>query len=111
MTLKIAQLAWEKKIPCFCADLTVNPILVDWNKCVAARLAPFPNMEIGLQETNGHQYYKNWDKMLTYHPKAGAKWTQTQKGVYLTDQSFYEESGGIFQPSAHYEQMFKNAGK
>ena len=36
MTLKIAQLAYEKKISCFCADLTVNPILVDWNKCVAA---------------------------------------------------------------------------
>ena len=32
MTLKIAQLAYEKKVPCFCADLTVNPILVDWNK-------------------------------------------------------------------------------
>ena len=71
----------------------------------------FPNLNIGLQETNGHQYYKNWDKMMTYHPKAGATWTQTQKGVYLTDKSFYEESGGIFQPSAHYEEMFKNAGK
>jgi len=111
MTLKIAQLANEKKIPCFCADLTVNPILVDWNKSVAARLAPFPNMDIGLLETNGHQYYKNWDKMMTYHPKAGATWTQTRKGVYLTDKSFYEESGGIFEPSAHYEEMFKKAGK
>ena len=107
MTMKICQLAHEKKIPCFCADLTVNPILVDWNKCVAARLAPFPNLNIGLQETNGHQYYKNWDRMMTYHPRAGAKWTQTRKGVYLTDKSFYDESGGIFLPSAHYEQMFK----
>ena len=106
MTLKIAQLAYKKQIPCFCADLTVNPILVDWNKSVAARLAPFPNLDIGLLETNGHQYYKNWDKMMTYHPKAGAKWTQAQKGIYLTDKSFYEESGGIFQPSLHYEQMF-----
>ena len=69
MTLKIAQLAYEKKISCFCADLTVNPILVDWNKCVAARLAPFGKIDIGLQETNGHQYYKNWDKMMTYHPR------------------------------------------
>jgi L-alanine-DL-glutamate epimerase-like enolase superfamily enzyme len=111
MTLKIAKLAHEKKVPCFCADLTVNPILVDWNKWVAARLQPFPNMDIGLQETNGHQYYKNWDKMMTYHPKAGAKWTQSEKGVYLTDKSFYEESGGIFQPSAHYEQMFRNEAK
>ncbi|MEO6290104.1 MAG: enolase C-terminal domain-like protein [Ginsengibacter sp.] len=108
MTMKITQLAYEKKIPCFCADLTVNPILVDWNKCVAARLQPFANIGIGLQETNGHQYYKNWDTMMTYHPRAGAKWTQTHEGVYLTDKSFYDESGGIFQPSPHYEQMFNN---
>jgi len=111
MTLKIAQLAYEKNIHCFCADLTVNPILVDWNKCVAARLAPFPNMDIGLLETNGHQYYKNWDTMMTYHPMPRATWTQTQNGVYLTDKSFYKESGGIFQPSGHYEQIFKNGDK
>jgi L-alanine-DL-glutamate epimerase-like enolase superfamily enzyme len=107
MTMKICQLAHEKKIPCFCADLTVNPILVDWNKNVAARLAPFPILNIGLQETNGHQYYKNWDKLMSYHPRATANWTQTQKGVYPTDKSFYEESGGIFEPSQHYEEMFR----
>lgn len=106
MTMKITQLAYEKGIPCFCADLTVNPILVDWNKSVAARLPPFPGVTIGLQETNGHQYFKNWDKLMTYHPKAGSTWTRTQKGVYPTDQSFYAESGGILMPSAHYEQLF-----
>jgi L-alanine-DL-glutamate epimerase-like enolase superfamily enzyme len=106
MTMRITQLAHEKKIPCFCADLTVNPILVDWNKNVAARLAPFPNIDIGLQETNGHQYYKNWNKMLSYHPRGRANWTQTRQGVYITDKSFYEQSGGIFEPSEHYEQMF-----
>ena len=108
MTMKITQLAFEKKIPCFCADLTVNPILVDWNKCVAARLSPFPNMAIGLQETNGHQYYKSWDKLMSYHPKAGASWTKTNKGIYLTDRSFYEQSGGIMEPSHHYTQMFSD---
>lgn len=106
MTMKITQLAYEKKVPCFCADLTVNPILVDWNKAVAARLPPFPGMTVGLQETNGHQYFKNWDRLMSYHPKAGASWTQTQKGVYLTDQSFYDQSGGILEPSAHYEALF-----
>jgi L-alanine-DL-glutamate epimerase-like enolase superfamily enzyme len=108
MTMKIAQLGHEKNIPCFCADLTVNPILVDWNKNVAARLAPIPNMQIGLQETNGYQYYKNWDKLMSYHPMATASWVQSQKGVYPTDKSFYEKSGGIFEPSPHYEQMFKS---
>jgi hypothetical protein len=108
MTMRVTQLAHEKNIPCFCADLTVNPILVDWNKCVAARLAPFPNIGIGLQETNGHQYYKNWDTMMSYHPRADASWIKSKDGVYTTDKSFYEESGGIFYPSAHYEEMFSH---
>jgi L-alanine-DL-glutamate epimerase-like enolase superfamily enzyme len=111
MTLKIAQLAYEKQVPRFCADLTVNPILVDWNKCVAARLPYLPNLNIGVLESNGPLYYKNWQKMMTYHPKAGAIWTQTRKGVYPTDKSFYDESGGIFLPSAHYVELFKDARK
>lgn len=109
MTMKITQLAYEKKVPCFCADLTVNPILVDWNKNVAARLQPFPGMTVGLQETNGHQYYKNWEKLMAYHPKKDGSWVRTQKGVYLTDASFYAESGGILTPSRHYEEMFEAA--
>ena len=108
MTMKIAQLAHENKIPCFCADLTVNPILVDWNKNVAARLAPFPELGIGLLETNGHQNYKNWDKMLRYHPRFGASWTKTRDGVFNLDQDFYDSSGGIFLPSEHYVKMFEH---
>lgn len=108
MTMRVTQLAHEKNIPCFCADLTVNPILVDWNKNVAARLAPFANIGIGLQETNGHQYYKNWNRMMTYHPRANASWIQSQNGVYVTDKTFYQESGGIFLPSEHYEHMFRH---
>ncbi|GAB3956934.1 hypothetical protein GCM10028805_48200 [Spirosoma harenae] len=109
MTMKITQLAYEKGVPCFCADLTVNPILVDWNKNVAARLPPFPGMTIGLQETNGHQYFKNWDRLMSYHPKTGAPWTQTVRGVYPTGDSFYNESGGIFFSSAHYEELFRQS--
>ncbi len=51
-----------------CADLTVNPILIDWNKNLAARLKPFPGLEMGLLETNGDLNYRNWEKMLIYHP-------------------------------------------
>jgi L-alanine-DL-glutamate epimerase-like enolase superfamily enzyme len=108
MTMKITQLAHKKKIPCFCADLTANPILVDWNKCIAARLAPFPQLTVGLQETNGHQYYKNWQRMMSYHPRAGAQWTVTKNGVYITDRSFYEQSAGIFESSPHYVELFKD---
>ena len=44
MSLKIARLAHERGVPCFCADLTVNPLLVEWNKNVAARLASLPQL-------------------------------------------------------------------
>ncbi|MDQ6814402.1 MAG: L-alanine-DL-glutamate epimerase, partial [Bacteroidota bacterium] len=107
MTMKIAELAYQKNITCFCADLTVNPILVEWNKNVAARLQPSANIGIGLQETNGRQYYKNWDKMMTYHPQPNAEWAKVEKGVFVIADSFYDRSGGIFDSSPHYEEMFK----
>ena len=107
MTLKISNLAFKNKIPCFCADLTVNPILVDWNKCIAARLPSVSGFNLGLQETNGWQNYKHWEKMCTYHPLPNASWTKTSNGVYETDESFFEESGGIFHASPHYEEIFQ----
>lgn len=111
MTMKIAQLAYEKNIPCFCADLTVNPILVEWNKNVAARLPAFPGMTTGLQEANGHQYYKQWAKMAANHPFPNAGWVNTKKGVFELDDDYYQKSGGIFEPIAYYESMFAGGEK
>ena len=111
MTMKIAQVAHENKVPCFCADLTINPILVEWNKNVAARLAPFPGLGLGLLETNGHQNYKNWETMRTYHPDKDASWAQTKAGVFELNDDYYAKSGGIFMPSQHYEEMFAVAKK
>lgn len=96
MSLKIAKLAAEKNVPCFCADLTVNPILVDWNKNFASRLAALPGMNIGVLETNGHQNYKNWNSMMVAHPCAGADWLKMNEGVFSLSEDFYEKSGGIF---------------
>jgi L-alanine-DL-glutamate epimerase-like enolase superfamily enzyme len=107
MTLKMAQLAHEEDMPCFCADLTVNPILVDWNKSVAARLAPFPGLDTGMMETNGHQNYADWETMQSYHPRAGAPWTQVTNGAFELDNGFYEDNAGILTPSAHYQQLFQ----
>ena len=107
MTLRIAKLAHERKVPCFCADLTVNPILVDWNKTVAARLAPLPGLNLGLVETNGHQNYRNWEAMRGYHPCADAPWTRADRGVFRLDEDFYARSGGIFLSSPHYESLFR----
>ena len=83
MTMKIAQAAHERNIPCFCADLTVNPILVEWNKNVAGRLNSFPGLgNLGLVESNGHQNYKNWETMMSYHPRKDGAWVRAANGVY-----------------------------
>jgi L-alanine-DL-glutamate epimerase-like enolase superfamily enzyme len=106
MTLKIINVAYENKIPCFCADLTVNPILVEWNKNVAARLTPFPGIGLGLVETNGHQNYKNWSTMRSYHPYPDAAWANTSKGIFELGEDYYKKNGGIFVQSQHYKEMF-----
>jgi hypothetical protein len=94
-------------VPCFCADLTVNPILIDWNKNIAARLGPFPGLgNLGLLESNGHQNYTNWDTMMGYHPRKEGAWVNSKEGVYELDNEFYRTGGGIFDESVHYEKMF-----
>lgn len=105
MTFKIAAAAHARGVPCFCADLTVNPILVDWNKAFAARLAPLPGLEVGLLETNGRQYYRAWKQMEAYHPQAGASWTRLADGLFRLTDEFYDRSGGIFDESPHYRDL------
>ena len=106
MTMKIASVAKKNDVPCFCADLTVNPILIDWNKNIAARLDPFPGLGTGLLETNGHQNYKNWQTMESYHPCKDANWRKTNDGVFQLDDDFYEKNGGVLMDSEHYQNMF-----
>ena len=105
MSLKIARLAHERGVPCFCADLTVNPVLVEWNKAVAARLAPFPGLGLGLLETNGHQNYRNWEAMRAHLPAPEAPWTRPQRGVFELDADYYARSGGVLAPLPHHEKL------
>ena len=105
MSLKIAKLAHERNVPCFCADLTVNPVMVDWNKCVAARLKPLPGMKIGVLESNGLQNYSNWDAMTSYHPYGNALWAHAENGLFNLNEEFYELSGGILEDSPHYVEI------
>lgn len=108
MSMKVAKVAHDNNVPCFCADLTVNPILVEWNKAIAARLGAFPGIKgsLGLVESNGHQNYKQWDEMLTYNPTSGASWAKVEKGVYNLNEDYYQRSGGIFEQSPHYAKWF-----
>lgn len=102
LSLPVARLADERNVPCMCSDLTVNPILVNWHKNLAARLAPFPGIGMGLMETNGDANYCNWDTMKRY----STAWAAPSGGVFDLDEEFYRRSGGIFEPAAHYEDMF-----
>jgi len=106
-SLRTALTASSNGIPCFCADLTVNPLLLDWNKNVAARLAPLPGLKIGVIESNGAQNYCNWEQMRKRHPMGNARWTEPTAGMFILDESFYETAGGIFQQSKHYADLAK----
>ena len=107
MTLRIAEVAYRHGIPMFCADLTCSPLQVDWNKNVAARLAPLPGVKVGLIETNGHQNYRNWEVLNGYHPIPNAPWSMVDGGCFTLGEEFYRTSGGIFGFPDHYLNLLK----
>jgi len=106
MTFRMLETARKYGMKAFCADLTVNPIMVDWNKNVAARLEPIGGMKIGAIESNGPQNYVKWDEMCARHPMCGASWMSGDSGVFTTGADFYKASGGIFEDSAYYKELF-----
>jgi len=101
VTMKMAEYAEKMGVQCFCADLTVNPLMLEWNKNVAARLSPLRGMKIGVVESNGAQNYVNWDEMCRY---AGER---DDKGSFyeLTDNFF--SSSDIFETRDHYLKRIK----
>jgi L-alanine-DL-glutamate epimerase-like enolase superfamily enzyme len=107
MTMKMAKAAHDNNIPCFLADLTCTPILVDWNKNIAARLDPFPGLkDMGLLESNGHQNYVNWNDLVSYSPYPEGSWIKSKDGLFHLDKDFYEKSGGVLKSSEHYLNLF-----
>ena len=105
MSFRMAAAAFERGVPCFCADLTVNPALVEWNKLFGAHLAPMPGLGMQLLETNGFQNYRAWDRLTAQHPIPGAPWIVPRAGVFELIPSFFEQSGGLFAPLPHYEAL------
>jgi L-alanine-DL-glutamate epimerase-like enolase superfamily enzyme len=107
MTMKMAKVAYENNVPCFMADLACTPILVDWNKNIAARLSPFPGLKkMGLLESNGHQNYVNWNKLVSYCPYPDGSWINSKDGLFHLGKDFYEKSGGVIKSSEHYLNLF-----
>jgi L-alanine-DL-glutamate epimerase-like enolase superfamily enzyme len=107
MTMKMAKVAHENRVPCFVADLACTPILVDWNKNIAARLDLLPGLkEMGLLESNGHQNYVNWKDLVSYCPYPDGSWIKSKDGLFHLGKEFYEKSGGVLKSSEHYLNIF-----
>jgi len=102
-TLKILECAYRHNVPCFCADLTTNPMLLEFNKNIAARIDAIPGMKIGILESNGMQNYVNWDALTSYHSMYGSDFVSCKNGLYNLNDEFYRTSGGIFAVSEYYE--------
>ncbi len=96
VSLRIAKLAVDRGVPCFCADLTGSPVMVDWNKNLAALLPPLPGLSMGLIETNGKQNYRDWEAMKRGHPIPDGGWIAEERGAFRLGPEFYEQSGGVF---------------
>lgn len=104
-SFRIAAAANARDIPCFCADLTVNPFILEWNKHFAACLYPLPSMKTGVLESNGHQNYVRWDYMEKSRLADGGQPSGYRDGVYFTDGDFTEDDS-IFRDYTYYTQMF-----
>ena len=97
VSLAVAAAAKRRGVPCFCADLTVSPPMVEWNKAVAARLDAFPGIRgIGLVETNGEQNYVNWERMRLSLSRPDAAWTRARGGVFELDADSWDAVGALF---------------
>ena len=98
---------YKRNIPCFCADLTVTPIMLEWNKNFASRLAPLPGLRTGVVESNGDQNYVRWEELCSYHPLKGAGYINPVGGAFRLGDEFYRDSGGIFLDSEYYNSLFR----
>ncbi len=105
MTLKILKEAEKNGMEYFCADLTVIPPLLEWNKNLACRLKPYKGFRIPVLESNGHQNYRNWEDLLAHHPMAGSEWIRPRNGIFRLGEDFYRTSGGIFEIPGHYKKL------
>ena len=81
---------------CLCADLTVNPLLAEWNKQFAAAIAPLPGMNAGCVEVNGDENYKNWKEQIKRLPE-GLPYSYPRRGAFCCTRRFYAKSGGLFE--------------
>ena len=96
VSLEVLDAAAKRGVPCFCADLTVNPTMVELNKRFAAGLKALPGLKIGVFETNGQQNYVNWNALCAASPAHGKPWAQPEQSQYTLDAEYYENDGNLW---------------
>ncbi len=109
-TLSVAfdmlEAATAQEMVAFVADNACVPVLVEWNKNIAARLPAFPGVRGGMMESNGAENYGGWEQMLAEHPRAGAPWLAARNGVYELDDDYFVAAGGILdEPEAYLKEL------
>ena len=108
MSLKMIQAALGKGMTCFVADNSCIPLLLEWNKNIAARLGPFPGLDVGIIEANGEQNYRDWRQMILGHALSGAAWIEPRHGFFHLDDDFYRTSGGVFLDPGDYQKLVES---
>lgn len=108
LAFQMVEAAYQADVPCFVADNACVPVLVEWNKNVAARLPAFPGVKGGLMESNGPENYGTWGKLLSEFPMPEAAWLRPQKGAFVLDGAYYENSGGIFAEPKVYTRLMRS---
>jgi hypothetical protein len=107
LALEMVVAALESGLTCFAADNACVPVLLEWNKSVAARLPAFPGVRGGILESNGPENYGRWGQMIREeHPLAGARWLEAVEGAYRLDGDYYRASGGILRDPTPYSNLF-----
>ena len=105
MSLKIMSAAAARQAHCFCADLTAPPVLLEWNRAIAARLPALPGMNCGILESNGKQNYCNWKYLCAHHPHAGADWIKAENGIFRLSDDYYRRDGGMLEIPVYYSEL------
>ncbi|MGH8018273.1 MAG: hypothetical protein ACREIA_08280 [Opitutaceae bacterium] len=77
------------------SDSSCTPLMLDWNKNMAARLPTLPGMSMGLLEMNGQLNFAHWDEMLARHPCGDKAWARPQGGLFHLDRDFFTGGGGV----------------
>ena len=80
---------------CLCADLTVVPLLAEWNKQFASRIGALSGMKCGCVEINGNMNYKNWAALKNLLPENLSS-SDEEGGRFKLDNCFYENGALLF---------------